>query len=280
MKRNYWLRSIALCAAVLGIVFMVGAQQSQSNKTKQTYIDTPRNKVKDIDQALQELDKARAELEKTLKDRNWEKEITESMNRLDADKMKLQIEEALKEVDVAKIQAEMQKAMKDLDVEKMKADLQKALAEVDGDKIKLEIEQAMKEVDAAKIKAQVESSLAAVDMEKVKAELKKVQEVDMKKIQDELKNMQPEIEKSMSAARESIEKAKVELTAYKGFLSDLEKDGLIKKENYTVEYKKGELFINGKKQPESVIRKYNSFLKDRKDFTIKKDAEEFNINND
>ena len=55
---------------------------------------------------------------------------------------------------------------------------------------------------------------------------------------------------------------------------------MISKENYIIEYKKGELFINGKKQPDSVRKKYNDFLKDRKDFTIKKDADDFNIDND
>jgi chromosome segregation ATPase len=280
MKRNFWLKGTALFAAVLGVVLMVGAQQDQSTKAKQAYVDTPRNKVKDIDQALQELEKARAELEKTLKNRDWEKELHESMSKLDAEKMKLQIEEAVKQVDAAKIQAEMEKAMKSIDMEKMKSDMQKALSDVDAPKIKLEIAEAMKAVDAEKLKAQIESSLAAVDMEKVKAELKKVQEIDLKKIQDDLRNIQPEIEKSMSEARESIEKAKVELTAYKGFINDLEKDGLIKKENYTIEYKKGDLFINGKKQPESVKKKYSDFLKDRKDFTIRKDADDFNIDHD
>ena len=99
-------------------------------------------------------------------------------------------------------------------------------------------------------------------------------------MQEELKNIQPEIEESLKEARESIEKAKVELTAYKGFIELLEKDGLLKKDNYTVSYKGGELFINGQKQPDSVLKKYNSFLKDRKDFSIKKNADDFDINND
>ena len=54
----------------------------------------------------------------------------------------------------------------------------------------------------------------------------------------------------------------------------------LNKENYTIEFKKGELFINGKKQPDSVNKKYSSFLKDKKDFTIQKDAKNFNIKND
>jgi hypothetical protein len=93
--------------------------------------------------------------------------------------------------------------------------------------------------------------------------------------------MKPEIEKSMQTAKESIEKAKQEMLRYKNFIDGLDQDGLIdKKGNYTIEYKKGELTINGKKQPAEVVKKYNSFLQGKKDFTIKKDDKGFDIDND
>jgi hypothetical protein len=93
--------------------------------------------------------------------------------------------------------------------------------------------------------------------------------------------MGPEIEKSMAEAKQSMEIAKTELTGYKSFIDGLEKDGLInKKDSYTIEYKNGELTVNGKKQPAELVRKYNDFLKDRKDFTIKKDNSNFNIDKD
>jgi hypothetical protein len=85
----------------------------------------------------------------------------------------------------------------------------------------------------------------------------------------------------MAEAKQSMEKAKTELTGYKSFIDGLEKDGLInKKDSYTIEYKNGELTVNGKKQPAELVRKYNDFLKDRKDFTIKKDNSNFNIDKD
>jgi hypothetical protein len=100
-------------------------------------------------------------------------------------------------------------------------------------------------------------------------------------MEESLKRIKPEIEKSMQSAKESIEKARKELVEYKSFISDLDKDGLIDKDkNYTVEYKKGELTINGKKQSADVVKKYNSFLKDRRDFTIQKDDNDFNIDKD
>jgi len=105
--------------------------------------------------------------------------------------------------------------------------------------------------------------------------------VDFKKIEEDLKKIKPEIERSMADARESIEKAKKELLEYKAFIDGLDKDGLIDKDkNYTIGYKNGELTINGKKQPAEVVKKYNSYLKGKKDFTIKKDEDHFNIDND
>ena len=163
---------------------------------------------------------------------------------------------------------------------KMKGELQKALEGVDAEKIQAELAQALKELDLAKIKTEIQSSLAQVDMEKIQSEMHRLQEVDMKKLQEGLKNIQPEIEKSLREARVSMDNAKKELTAYKTLINALEKDGLLNKDNYTIEYKKGELFINGKKQPESIKKKYSNFLKDRKDFTIRKEGDDFNIDND
>jgi hypothetical protein len=118
-------------------------------------------------------------------------------------------------------------------------------------------------------------------MDKIKVELDKVKDIDFKEVEENLKKMKPEIEKSMQQAKESIEKAKKEMLEYKNFIDGMDKDGLIDKDkNYTIEYKHGELTINGKKQPSDLVKKYNDFLKDKKDFTIKKDNDNFNIHND
>ena len=53
-----------LVAAIVGTVSIAGAQQNQSGKAKQTFVDTPRTQIKNIDEALKELEKARYELEK------------------------------------------------------------------------------------------------------------------------------------------------------------------------------------------------------------------------
>ena len=147
--------------------------------------------------------------------------------------------------------------------------------------MKDEIAKAMKQIDAEKIKLDINNSIAKIDMDKIKVELDKVKDIDFKEMENNLKKMKPEIEKSMQTAKESIDKAKKEMLEYKNFIDGLNKDGLIdKSKNYTIEYKNSELTINGKKQPSDVVKKYNSFLQGKKDFTIKKDDDGFDIDND
>ena len=122
-------------------------------------------------------------------------------------------------------------------------------------------------------------------MNKQMEEMKKIDmsklDADMKKMEIEMKGLGPKIEKEMENAKASIEKAKVEMKEYKGFVDGLEKDGLInKKEGYTIQHKNDELIINGKKQPADVYNKYRTFLKKHEKFTIKKSDDDFNIYND
>lgn len=275
MKRNFWFRQLPLALIATAMIITAAAWQTNPGTSSQTIRDTvPNKKVKDIDDALAELEKARGELERTLSEKNWEKE----MKSFDADKIKAQIEQAMKEVDASKIQAEVKRAMAEADFEKIKKEMEESLKEVDSEKIREQMTRAMKEIDAVKIKADMEGSMAKVDVEKIKAEMERVKEVDLKKMEEELKSIGPKIEQSMKEARESMEKAKKEMTAFKEFLDGLEKDGLINKNQpYKIEFENGELFINGKKQPAEVLNKYQGFLKDRKDFTIKKDKDDFNI---
>ena len=66
----------------------------------------------------------------------------------------------------------------------------------------------------------------------------------------------------MKKAKEELNKAKEELTSYKTMTAEMEKDGLIKKdENYTIEYNNGTLRINGKQQSKEVTDKYRKYIK-------------------
>ncbi|HEY6955484.1 MAG TPA: hypothetical protein VI385_09580 [Flavisolibacter sp.] len=285
MKRDFWLKQLPTLLVISALVVTAAAWQVQPGKGTRTITDTvpDKNKVKNIDDALEQLEKSQKELERTLQEKNWDKEMKDALDNahFDAEKMKLQIDEAVKQIDARKIQDEVAKAMKEVDLEKMKADLKENLDKVDMKDVKIQLENAMKQIDVAKLQADINASIAKVDVEKIKAELDKVKQIDMKGIEENLKKMKPELEKSMQDARQSIEKAKKELTEYKAFIDGLDKDGLIDKDkSYTIQYKNGDLIINGKKQGAEVVKKYNNYLKGKKDFTLKKDDDNFDIHND
>ncbi len=251
MKKAINFKYAGAVALVALLIFSVTAwnQSAPSQPTqKDTIPKTREKKIRDLDEALLELDKAKLELSKT----DWEK-----------------------------IDREIKESLKDINADKIKAAVKKAMKEIDFDKIKVDIEKAMKEVDAAKIKMEIDASLSKVDMEKIKLELEKVKEIDFSKMEAELKKIKPELEKSLAEAKQSIEKAKAELKEYKTFVDGLAKDGLINKtEPYKIEHKDGVLKINGKTQPAEVYNKYRTFLEKHKNFSLKKDADDFNLDVD
>lgn len=270
MKRNFWVKKLPAASLVALILLITVAFQNKPASTKQKFTDTlpdRSKKVKDIDQAIEELERSKAEVDRSLKDIDFSKVEKE----LKAARENMQI-------DAVKMKAEME-ALKQVDMARMKADIESSLQEIDAAKMKAEIDKAMNNVDLEKIKADVQASVAKIDWDKMNAELKKAESVDFEKIETDLKKVKPNIEKSMKAAHESIEKAKEELHAYKNLIDGLDRDGLInKKEDYTIEYKNDALIINGKEQPTEVINKYQQFLQGRKNFTIRKNADDFDIN--
>lgn len=271
MKRDLWIKKLPLAVLACSIVLATAAFQTHPAKTKQGATDTvpDRNKkIKDIDDALDELERSKAEVDRSLKD-------------IDFAQIEKQIKEATENIhiDAAKMKADMQ-AFKEVDMAKMKAELEQSIKEIDAAKIHAQVDKAMKEVDMEKIQTEMQASIAKIDFEKMNKELEKAKAVDFEKLESGMKKLRPEIEKSMKEAHKSIEKAKEELKVYKSLIDGLDKDGLInKKENYTIEYKNGALTINGKKQPATATDKYQQLLKGHKDFTIKKDADDFNIEN-
>ena len=228
-------------------------------------------KVKNLDDALEELDKAQIELEQSIKE----------MPPIDVEKMQIEIEKSIKQIDAAQIKLQVEQAMKEINPEKIKAQVEEVMKGIDAEKIKASVAAAMKEIDAQKIKLEVQQAMASVDMEKVKAQMEELKKVELPKIEAEMKKIKPQVEAELKKARVEIEKAKQDLKEYKAFEDGLERDGLInKKENYTIEHKNGQLMINGKIQPEAVYNKYRTFLEKHKKFTLKKDADDFELNND
>jgi multidrug efflux pump subunit AcrA (membrane-fusion protein) len=270
---NKTLRQSLAGLTLLGLLATTLAWQQQPLQPLtplQSLNDTVPNRkaVRDLDEALVELERGEAELERARRStdfRKMEAELEAARKELAASRvqMKEEMEKALKSIDVQAIQEEVNKAMKELNSEAVRSSMRKELGEA----------------SAEKIRAQVEASLAKVDMARVRAELEKVEKVDLSKLEAELSTIRPQVEKSMQEARASLETARKELTVYKTLVDGLHADGLINKNgNYTIEYRAGKLQVNGKEQP-AAAKKYDHLLKEKKDFRITRGEDEFNIRN-
>ena len=280
MQRNFWMKQLPLAVLATGLVLASTAFQTKPGSTANSLTDTvpAPKKARTLDEAIAELEKGSAEIDKAIRETDWNKinaDIKASMKEIDADKIRAEVDKAMKEIDFKKIQADIDKAMKEIDMVKVQSDINKAMSEIDLSKMKEDIARSLKDIDVAKIQADVKAAIAQVDIDKIKAD------IDLKGLQAELKDLQPTIEKSMAEAREGIARSKAELESFRSFIDGLDKDGLIQKEKeYSITYKSGKLTVNGKEQPESVVKKYDSFLKNRKDFTLRNNGEGFNLSHD
>jgi len=252
--------------------------------TTDTLPKKEQTKIKNFDDALEQLEKAQIQVEQSLKNlptKDMQLQIENALKQIDVDKIKINIDDAMKQIDAGKINAQIESAMKHIDAEEIKKNLADAMKEIHPEEIKAQLAEAMKEIDIEKTKAEVNASIAKIDMEKIKANIEEMKKTELPKIEAEMKKIKPQIDEEIKKAKVEIDKAKVELREYKAFEDGLEKDGLInKKENYKIEHKDGQLIINGKAQPQSVYNKYRSFLEKHKNLTIEKNEDDFKVKND
>jgi hypothetical protein len=256
MKKTFFFKDLPLLVLASGLLLTVAFAQTTRTRQKAIATDTlpKQKKIQDLDEALSEIDRSEVEMQKALKE-------------IDHDRLEKEIREAMKNMDV--------------DMAKMKEDLAKAMKEIDMQKINVEVQKALKEVDSEKLQQEVSASLSKIDMKKMKAELQKAQAIDSKKLKEELSRVQPQVKKAMQEAKVSIEKAKKEITAYKNLVNALDNDGLLKKsEHYKVEYRNGELTVNGKTLTAGQTKKYSEYLEGKDNFTLQKDEDGLNINHD
>jgi hypothetical protein len=139
-----------------------------------------------------------------------------------------------------------------------------------------DLQRSMQEIDIESLQADIDASVAKVDLDALQESIEHVKSIDLENIRQnieaakvQLDKLQPELERSMKAARQNLEKAKVNLRDYKNFTEELEDDGLINKsKGYTIEHHDGQLFINGKAQSRDVYNRHRTFLEKNKSFTI------------
>jgi hypothetical protein len=264
--------------------------------TKQKKNLTRQESDRDLDLELRKLDQAQ-----------------ESLKAINTEEINKTLENALKNVNIEMIRAQAAQAMKNVDMEKVQREVEESMSKIDFDNIAKEVEESVKSalahvetsVDKEEIKkalAEAREEIAAAKQE-MKKELKKqdwkkemqeAREESMKEVQIEMQKAKEEVKKAQSEMQEvkvnmkkelenahvDIEKAKVELRAYQEMIYDMEKDGLLStKEDYTIQYKNSELFINGKKQPQATADQYKKYFK-KGNTTIEKENGKIDIEHD
>jgi len=125
------------------------------------------------------------------------------------------------------------------------------------------------------------AGLKAFDMEKLQRQLEQAKEdlkmnegrmkEDLEKARNNInQNLKRDFRKELEKAKENVNRVAEELQDYKVMLTEMNKDGLLNaNEPYDIEYKKGELIINGKTQPATITSKYKHYFKKER-VTIKK----------
>ncbi len=225
--------------------------------------------------------------EKSIRDLD---EALEELDRVDIDKememAQREIRSALEGIDMKKIEEEVHQALKNIDMKAIQQQVDAALKEVDAKKIQEEVQQALKNVDMEAIQKEIQESMAKINTDKIREELDRAKNIDltqveasMEKAKEQMKNLKPQIEKELQQAKGQIEKARAKIQEYKAFVDGLAADGLLdKKGAYTIEQKDGDLYINGKKTSAETRAKYSRFLDQHKNLKITRTDDDFNVN--
>ncbi len=244
---------------------------------------------RDIDQHLQQLDKAIEKLEHQLEQKDWNKaqaDVQAAISKIDMEKIQQRIDEAMHRIDAQKIQLQAQEAIRKIDMEKMQQSLQEALSEVkdttNWQEMKAQIKLAMKEAqksmeEAKKInfeKLKVDMARTKKDWDKQKLKLEEQLKLAGGQMSENRLNMQQELQK----AKVSVEKARAELQSYKSGIDEMEKNGLLNsREDYIIEFKNKELWINGVRQSQEAYDHYAPVFK-KDNLLIKKEKGNFSVN--
>ncbi|OQP47808.1 hypothetical protein A4H97_31075 [Niastella yeongjuensis] len=280
--------SLALVTSVVTLLaFTGGPQKEQSifNHNTDTIPTQKRNKItredandRDLDKELRQLDDAKEKLEQ-MKDRDWEqisKQVEETIYKIDFDKIQQQVDEAVKRIDVEKMHREVEESLRRIDFDK----IQQNIDQVNKEDLKREIEKARREVENALRNEEWKQELKEAQRrskDDVQKELDNAKK-EMDRVKEELRNQKFDFKKDMDKAREEVDKAREEMKGYQELIYEMEKDGLLNtKEDYSIEYKSSDLFINDKKQPQSVTDKYSKYFK-KKNIAIKKQGGKMKIN--
>jgi len=244
-KKNIFL-GIFFCF-IMAVSSMAFYDSVKVNKQAQQALDTiPKNNNIEIDVNLKGLDETiRQSLETAQK----------ALREVDWNKISREVNESMKQVDMAKLQMEIDKSMKAVDWGKMKVEIEKSMKEVDLSKLEIEksVKNAMKNFNSDEFKRSMEE-LKKLNFDDVKKDLAKMK-IELEINKDQLKLDMDKLKIDMQHLKEGLAEVK-EMT------NEMEKDGLINKnETNSIEYRNKELFINGKKQTQQASEKYQKYFK-------------------
>ncbi|HSK12618.1 MAG TPA: hypothetical protein VK907_05350 [Phnomibacter sp.] len=190
----------------------------------------------------EELAKAQAKLEKAMADleqKDWaqvEKQITESLAKIDLEKMQVQMQQAFSEEKLAKAIAQMEKAFTTLHENDK-------LLGIDKETMGREMQKATRELEKLK-------TLQLPDMEKEISQLK-----------EDLSRQKFDFAKEMEKAKIEMDKAREQLHQMAEGLRLMEADGLLEKgEPVTIDWEEDIMILNGKPQTKEVSDKYRKYF--------------------
>jgi hypothetical protein len=236
---------------------------------------------KDLDWELRQLDVA----QESLKNVDWERiqeTVNNALKNVDAEKIQKIVEKSLEAVDMEKIQQQVEESLKKIDFDKIQEQVNESLKHELSDEDKKEIKKAIKEAQK-EIKEELKKENWKKEIEDARQESRKEIKEELEKAKDEVAKAKKEMDKErlnfkdeMKKAQVEIDKAKEELKGYQEMIYAMEAEGLLStKEDYTIEWKKGELLINDKVQPAETATKYKKYF--RKDMKLKKKDGKFDM---
>ena len=278
---------VAVVTAVIiitsfGLIAWAGGPGDPGNKISASNDTIPQkikgNSDKDFDKELRELDEAMEQLD-DLKRKDWNKlrkELDEAIEKINVDKISVDVDQAIAKIDFEKIGREIEASLSKIDFDKIAIDVDRALDEVkrvDKEKIKEEIERARDEVQKHLKNKEWNLEIEEAKMQsskEIRKALEKAKE-EMMNAKENLNREKFDIKEQMEKAQVEVEKAREELKGFKEMVNDMEKAGLLNtSSDYKIEYRNGDILIDGKKLSPEVTAKYRKYFK-RENVTIRKE---------
>lgn len=284
MKMQHTTARLAFaCALILPLVLCLIAWKASPTHQhiKAIYSkDTVPDKKRDLDKELRQLENAR----KNISEKDWDKiqrDIEESIQKMDIDKIRQEATESMQKLNLDKVHKQIEESLNRIDFDKLQQQIDESMDKVSKKDIHEQLQKAKMQVDKtlsdAKWKENYEKAMVfnKEEMEKNMEHLHR----NMEKLKVDLQQQKFDFKNQMEKAKGELDKAQVELKGYQEMIYDMEKDGLLNtNEDYSIEYKDGDLYVNDKKLPAETAKRYKKYFKKDK-IAIKKEKGDMHIKN-